>query len=130
LPKMAQAISQAPLQGQGFGATITYRSADPRVLQDEANGYYTTYAFEWGWLDIIFKFGLLLAIWYFFWLTKIGRQIWRCGPVGESLAIGLIVLTAVHFFSPYLNHPLGIGYLASLLVYLVNRQPYGSLSCR
>ena len=128
LPKMAQAIRQAPLQGQGFGATITYRSSDPRVLENDASGYYTTYAFEWGWLDIVLKFGLLLAIWYFFWLARAGWQVWRYKAVGESLAIGLVVLAAVHFFSPYLNHPLGIGYLAGLLVYLTNRHNHVSLS--
>jgi hypothetical protein len=28
-----------------------------------------------------------------------------------SLATGLIVLMAVNIFSPYINHPLGIGYI-------------------
>lgn len=122
LPKMVQAISQSPFLGQGFGATITYRSTDPRILENDSSGYYTTYAFEWGWLDIIFKFGLLLALWYFIWLGRLAWRSWRCGPVGEALAIGLLVLTAVHFFSPYLNHPLGIGFLAGMLVWLIKQK--------
>jgi hypothetical protein len=130
LPKMVEAIRQDPLLGQGFGATITYRSADPRILENESSGYYTTYAFEWGWLDIILKFGLLFAIWYFVWLGRLSWQAWRAGPVGQFLAIGLIVLAAVHFFSPYLNHPLGIGFLAGLIVWLSKQQNYVSLSRR
>lgn len=129
LPKMIQSISQAPLLGQGFGATITYRSADPRILENESSGYYTTYAFEWGWLDIILKFGLIWALWYFIWLGRAAQQAWRLGPIGENWTIGLLSITAVHFFSPYLNHPLGIIWLVGLLVWLVQQQ-YESLSNR
>ncbi len=127
LPKMVQAIGQSPFLGQGFGATITYRSADPRILENESSGYYTTYAFEWGWLDIIFKFGLWLALWYFLWLGRMLWFSWRSGPVGQALSIGLLVLLAVHFFSPYLNHPLGIGFLAGMLVWLIKQKNYVSL---
>lgn len=130
LPKMVQAIWQDPLLGQGLGATITYRSADPRILENKAGGYYTTYAFEWGWLDIIFKFGLLFALWYFVWLGRLGWQAWRAGPLGQALAIGLIVLAAVHFFSPYLNHPLGIAFIAGLMTWLTQQQTYAPLSRR
>lgn len=128
LPKMVQSIGQAPLLGQGFGTTITYRSADPRILENESSGYYTTYAFEWGWLDIILKFGLIWAIWYFSWLGRAAQQAWRIDIVGEGWTIGLLSIAAVHFFSPYLNHPLGIIWLVGLLAWLAQRQKYESLS--
>ncbi len=118
LPKMTEAIKKQPIFGHGFGATITYQSADPRVLAINNGGNYTTYAFEWGWLDIAFKFGLLWAIWYFWWLNRIAIISWRQGVLGQALTIGLLVLLAVHLFSPYLNHPLGIGYLSAMLTWL------------
>ncbi len=122
LPKMTEAIRQQPIVGHGFGATITYQSADPRALEISNGGSYTTYAFEWGWLDIAFKFGLFWAIWYFIWLGRTAFVSWRQGVLGQSLAIGLLVLLAVHLFSPYLNHPLGIGYLSAMLAWLTAKK--------
>ena len=51
-------ISQEPFFGQGYGATVTYLSQDPRVLENNPSGLYTTYAFEWGYLDIWLKLGI------------------------------------------------------------------------
>jgi len=130
LPAMLKSIVQAPLLGYGFGATITYISADPRVLAQNPQGSYTTYAFEWGWLDIIFKFGLILALWYLIWLIRLIGQAWRHGVVGQAWALGLSTLALVHVFSPYLNHPLGIIWLVGTIVWLSSHKHYESLhSC-
>ncbi len=98
--------------GSGFGATVTYQSSDPRLVAASANGLYTTYAFEWGWLDVWLKLGIFGLLAYLALFAKIifnGLKIG--GYLSLSLATGLAVLIAVNIFSPYLNHPLGIGYL-------------------
>ena len=51
--------------GRGFGATVTYQTRDPRILADNGSGEYTTYAFEWGWLDIWLKLGIFGLAAYF-----------------------------------------------------------------
>jgi len=112
LPPLWTAIKRNPVLGSGFGATVTYYSKDPRVLESTPAGEYTTYAFEWGWLDIWLKLGLLGLLTY---LILIGKIVYSGfglkNNLASSLAIGLIVVAVVSFFSPYTNHPLGIGYL-------------------
>jgi len=127
LPELWDEIKQSPILGQGFGATVTYKSSDPRVLESSPTGEYTTYAFEWGWLDIWLKLGLLGLISYLALLTKIIIDgIFRNKAKDKiiyGLTIGLIVISAVSIFSPYMNHPLGIGYLI-LCAAIINS--YGS----
>ena len=112
LPPLWQKIKQAPVMGQGFGATVTYKTSDPRILKTNPGGIYTTYAFEWGWLDVWLKLGILGLLAYLILFAKIiftGLKINT--TLSLSLVCGLIVLAAVNIFSPYVNHPLGIGYL-------------------
>ena len=112
LPPLWQEIKQAPIMGQGFGATVIYITSDPRVLAASPSGVYTTYAFEWGWLDVWLKlsiFGLLAYLILFAKIIFTGLKINTA--LSLSLAGGLIILVAVNIFSPYVNHPLGIGYL-------------------
>ncbi len=147
-PKLSRAIKVQPVLGQGFGATVTYKSSDPRIRAATLDGTYTTYAFEWGWLDIWLKLGLLgllayLALIFSFFAaagryflpppkkTKFWLKILNLWPkfrfqqnfdhnlIG-ALMVGLAVLAVVNFFSPYLNHPLGIGYLMAAAVTLDN----------
>ena len=96
----------------GFGSVVTYRTNDPRILSSSPNGLYTTYAFEWGWLDVWLKLGFLGLLAYIILFLKIitdGLKINK--SLSLSLTVGLLVLMAVNIFSPYINHPLGIGYL-------------------
>ncbi|MFH1662231.1 MAG: O-antigen ligase family protein [Candidatus Falkowbacteria bacterium] len=112
LPELWSEIKKAPILGQGFGATVTYKSSDPRVLEKSPDGEYTTYAFEWGWMDVWLKlgfFGLLSYLALIFFVILNGLKQRRHEIIG--LVIGLIVISVVSFFSPYMNHPLGIGYL-------------------
>ena len=112
LPELWQKIKTAPVLGQGFGATVTYKSNDPRVLATNYGGEYTTYAFEWGWLDIWLKIGILGLLAYLILFTKIIFDGLKINSFFSfSLATGLILILAVNMFSPYANHPLGIGYL-------------------
>ncbi|MFA6411034.1 MAG: O-antigen ligase family protein, partial [Candidatus Buchananbacteria bacterium] len=50
-------ISQKAVLGYGFGKQLTYISQDPRIVKNHPGGVYTTYAFEWGYLDIALKLG-------------------------------------------------------------------------
>jgi O-antigen ligase len=114
LPALFKEIKKNPLTGQGYGATVTYISSDPRVLQNNSSGEYTTYAFEWGYLDIWLKIGILGLIAYFCLLFVLIKAAFLQAKNREawfylSLAAGLVFLAAVNVFTPYLNHPLGIG---------------------
>lgn len=116
LPVLWRGIGTAPLFGSGFGATLTYESHDPRIVQ-ATGGTYTTYAFEWGWLDLWYKFGLIGALFLVILLIRLGYCAWcidRSSWVTWAILIGLVTITTVHFFTPYLNHPLGIGALLAL----------------
>jgi hypothetical protein len=116
--ELQKEIISSPILGKGFGATVTYKSSDPRILEKTADGLFTTYAFEWGYLDIWLKislFGLLAYLWLLFFLIKRGIKGGTWLPF--SLISGLIVLIVVNIFTPYLNHPLGIIYL--ILVSLI-----------
>ena len=120
LPELNKAIFKNPVLGQGFGTTITYITSDPRVLETSATGEYTTYAFEWGWLDIWLKLGFFGLLTYVLLIEKILRTsfLYIKNNIDEKenniilgLLIGLVMLVCVNVFTPYLNHPLGIGYL-------------------
>lgn len=107
--------------GSGFGKTVTYQSQDPRQ-QERGQGIYTTYAFEWGYLDIWLKMGILGLISYLILIYKIWQKGWlklktftdnfqQKKSLVLGFLLGIIVILATSIFSPYLNHPLGIGYL-------------------
>ncbi|MCE9586266.1 glycosyltransferase [Candidatus Uhrbacteria bacterium] len=100
LPILIDKALEAPILGHGFGATVTYQSADPRVVA-QTGGLYTTYAFEWGWLDLWIKFGILGPIVMLLLLASIIKKRPQLAPV-------IVTLAVVHVFTPYLNHPLGL----------------------
>lgn len=111
---------QYPLFGHGFGATVTYQSQDPRLLTEKnPTGSYTTFSFEWGYLDLWLKLGLIGCIVYLLFLSKTVRQARhtisqltnkqdRTILIGATF--GLVSLIFVHGLTPYLNHPLGISW--------------------
>ncbi len=120
LPVMKNAILEQPIFGQGLGKSLSYISSDPRVRQNDASGLYTTHAFEWGWLDLWMKLGLLglgAYLWLLYLIVKSTFRLIRTRPHTALPAIAsLVALIALNFFTPYLNHPLGFGYLAMLMV--------------
>ncbi len=123
LPVLVIEISGKPLLGYGFGKTVTYVSHDPRVLLINPTGTYTTYAFEWGYLDMVVKLGLIGLIVYLcmirelllqgvFALKKRAHELNTDTPAFISgLVFGIGALLVIHVFTPYLNHPLGIALL-------------------
>ncbi|MCX6795129.1 MAG: O-antigen ligase family protein [Candidatus Falkowbacteria bacterium] len=118
LPELWSKIKSEPVLGSGFGTTVTYRASDPRVLEINSLGTYTTYAFEWGWLDLWLKFGLFGVLAFVYLLVIIIRSNLRLkNVIGNSFAAGLIALMALHTFTPYLNHPLGIMFIVLASLY-------------
>jgi hypothetical protein len=121
LPVLTAQIKKAPILGTGFGTSLTYKSNDPRI-KNESNpeGWYTTYTFEWGYLDTITEMGiiglliylgLIAQIFYRGFAVMVSSVEPSAKPLYAGFLIGLIVLIVVNMFSPYLNHPLGISYL-------------------
>lgn len=109
-----------PLLGGGLGTTVTYATHDPRALASNPSGLYTTFAFEWGYLDLWLKLGFIGTLTY---LIMIGLILGRCLYLKQRLinpdeqqiiwwvGFGTIALVVVHALTPYLNHPLGIGWV-------------------
>jgi hypothetical protein len=118
LRPLVDASLEHPIFGSGFGRTITYISNDLRVREQFPDGRYTTYAFEWGYLDLWLKMGIV-GVAAYTWLVisvlraglvqRLEQAEMRPWTVGVMAAF--IALLAVHVFTPYLNHPLGIGWV-------------------
>ena len=131
LKPLSLGIVKHPIIGSGFGSNITYKTQDPRALQNNPDGLYTTTAFEWGYLDMIYKFGLAGLIVYLYLIIKIIRMILEkiksLPKQSKDLYLlygalfALIAVALTHGASPYLNHPLGIGIII-LLTVLVDKQ--------
>lgn len=114
LSPLSKGILKNPILGSGFGTKVTYKTSDPRVLQMDPSGEVATYAFEWGWLDLWVKVGFLGVLAYIGLILAILRRLYRRfrltnDSIYLGAAAGLLALAATHTFSPYLNHPLGIG---------------------
>lgn len=112
LPVLLDETKQRPLFGQGFGATATYISSDPRVLEKYPDGKYTTSAFEWGFLDIALKIGVLGLIAYLFLIFTVIRKAYlKKDNIYLAFSAIILFISITNFFTPYLNHPLGISIL-------------------
>jgi hypothetical protein len=117
LPPLITEISKSPFFGKGFGSTVTYYSSDPRILENNPQGKFTTFSFEWGWLDIWLKIGmggmlLYISMIIYLFYKKISYFLSNYSieaDIAMGITVTLLVVTAINIFSPYLNHPLGIG---------------------
>lgn len=112
LKPLITGIKKNILFGSGFGTEIMYKSNDPRILKTNKGGLYATSAFEWGYLDIWLKIGIIgltayLAFIFYVAFSLIKKESLYSLP----LFFGLIALIFSNIFTPYLNHPLGIGYI-------------------
>lgn len=106
-----QKIKTSLIIGHGFGSSVTYYSTDPRV-----RGLRTTSAFELGYLDQLLKFGLV-GLGLFGWLIWSVLKAMTRSRTRWLLGGSLVALLAVHLTTPYLNHPLGLGWLALCGIY-------------
>ena len=138
LKPLAVEIIKHPVIGSGFGTTVTYISSDPRIVSSTAGhtGEYTTFAFEWGFLDILLKLGLVGLVFsllryawqqvkFFNLKFPISKQL----PITQlpnfqtalalGLFLGLVALLVTNITTPYLNHPLGIGFVILMTVVVI-----------
>lgn len=126
LGPLVSAIRVHPFMGSGFGATVTYHSDDPRIKNAlNPTGSVSTYAFEWGYLDQWLKFGLVGILPFLGVLLGLlyrGWRVVRADPdaheITALLTAGMVFIMIVHITSPYLNHPLGLGYLMFIMLVL------------
>lgn len=117
LPVLVRHIGAHPVIGTGFGTAITYSSSDPRVARGGRPAKFTTTAFEWGWLDLAVKMGVSGLLIYLVFLKRLVQDCLlrlrardeETAAVSFGLLVALVALAFTHIFSPYLNHPLGIG---------------------
>jgi hypothetical protein len=122
LPELWKEIRENFIFGGGFGQTVSYRTSDPKILENNPDGYYTTYAFEWGWLDVWLKIGLFGGLFYLLFFLKLFKNSLRQNDLrGDVFALSLVVLVVVNFFTPYVNHPLGIGTFLFVAIALFHR---------
>lgn len=118
---MFNAIMESPIVGGGFGKEVTFISDDPRVREVNPSGEWTTYRFEWGYQDVWLKMGLLgliAFIAYAIVLTHAFLYTYRTQDnrwLAAGLYVSVIALFATHLFSPYLNHPIGLGTMLYVL---------------
>lgn len=111
-------IQKSPMIGQGFGSEVTYITEDPRVVAS-TGGIYKTYSFEWGYLDLMLKIGIIGLFIYALFLYKIfelGINVYKkCVDEEAAIIIGFLLafvsILVTHITTPYLNHPLGIGFI-------------------
>lgn len=125
LGPMVSEIKAHPLLGSGFGEEVTYISDDPRLRAVDPTGEVTTYRFEWGYHDIWLKMGLLGLFgfgWFFVTVISVAfESVYRRDAqawITVGLTAGLVMLFVANIFSPYLNHPIGLGYMLFLLPFL------------
>jgi len=112
LNPLADKFLSSPVFGSGFGTSVTYDTDDPR-----SKGLYTTYSFEWGYLDILVKTGLVGFLLYSLFIFKVMKQgikainktvSLQAHAVLLGLIFSLIFIVLTHITTPYINHPLGI----------------------
>lgn len=118
LKPLWQGINDHWLIGSGFGRQLTYISSDPRLQAQ--GGVVSTAAFELGWLDTWLDIGLLGLFALGWWIWLIISTAWRLANTlaGAMIVVLTITIITVHFFSPYLNHPLGLASLMFLTALL------------
>lgn len=122
-------IKKRPLFGSGFGATIEYESVTPGRA-----GMIRVFAIEWGFLDIVFKMGFVGLFAYLWLIWRIFKEGYKANQAISdklqnykviilSLLVSLFSLMVINITMPYLNHPLGIGYiiLSAFIFYNVHR---------
>jgi len=133
LVPVQEKITARPIIGNGFGTTIEYESVTP-----EKQGLLRVYLVEWTYLDIWMKLGiiglgaysaLLIVVFqegYRFLKQKItpaadllkeihaqeyNRTKGSRGVLVIALLVALFGFLITNVTTPYLNHPLGIGFL-------------------
>lgn len=113
LPTLLDKIKAEALFGHGFGATVVFTTFVPGTEMIE---YVSAYLFEWTYLDILVKIGLIGLAAFAFFAISLFRLLLRCYRYGNEAVTRWLIVSLVAFFivnvtTPYLNHPIGIGWL-------------------
>jgi len=120
---MWETILEKPIAGNGFGKAVTFLSDDPRVRALSPNGMWSTTAMEWGWLELWLKMGILGPIGFMIIFLYLIREFFAYKNtdhawIGLGFVSALVFLSLTHFFSPYLNHPIGLGFILFAFLFL------------
>jgi len=125
LDALMDKVIDHPILGSGFGTAVSYSTEDPRIISELGGEQYSTYRLEWGWHDIWLKMGLLgllSFILYFAFTLFVGWQTiknYSFKWLAVGLLAGLIGLFVTHIFSPFLNHPIGLGYMLFVIPFWI-----------
>ena len=124
LGPMWETIAEQPFIGHGFGKEIVFQTDDPRAREQDASGLRRTHAFEWGWLELLVKMGMVS--WMGFAALFVSNIFGLKGYlktekswVGFAFISALVMLYVTQTFSPYLNHPIGLGFLLFLVPFFL-----------
>jgi hypothetical protein len=128
LTPMLNTIFESPLVGHGFGKAVTFQTDDPRIRAFSPDGTWSTTSMEWGWFELWIKMGLLGPAAFLYAAYELIKRLWTYrwteqAWLGLALVTGIVFIYGTHFFSPYLNHPIGLGYLLFLVPFLPNKKP-------
>ncbi len=131
-------IAEHPIIGSGYGTVIQYKSVVPGHA-----GILKVFAFEWSYLDTITEIGILglaIYLWFIWKIFKSGfNLISKFKNSSNSrefnykyLIVGLLAtlfgLVIINITTPYLNHPLGIGYLLIICITFVSFEKINDIS--
>lgn len=113
-------IKAHPVLGSGLGDTLTY--SDPKT-----GGVLTTRQFDWGYLEIWAKLGLLGFICSLLLLSYLIVKTWHrtsdtqpLSSLGAGLSGGLIAQAFMTITTPALFHVLGVFFLIFAITYIQN----------
>lgn len=128
LGPMIDEVKARPILGSGFGETVTFTTDDPRARAINPDGTWTTFSLEWGWLELWIKMGILgpIAFLWLFVVSVLGLMPYLKTDrawLGIGLLSALVMLYVTHVFSPYLNHPIGLGFLLFLVPFYLKHDP-------
>lgn len=123
LSPMIELVKEGPVFGNGFGQPVTFITDDPRIRAIHPDGSWTTTSMEWGWLELWIKMGILGPLSFltlFVYMTIAATMMFKTEKawVGVWVIGSSVFLYLTHFFSPYLNHPIGIGLILVSFIFL------------
>jgi len=127
LDPMIALVKTQPIVGHGFGQKVAFITDDPRIRAEQPDGFYETYALEWGWVELWLKMGILGPLAFLYAAFFLIRGLWgylreERAWLGVGLISAIVFLYVTHIFSPYLNHPLGLGVLLFVVPFLKETQ--------
>ncbi len=126
LDPMIESIKSNPIEGAGFGSIVTFTTDDPRAREINPSGEWSVVAMEWGWLEIWLKMGVIAPIAFAYLLFMTAKMLLTERTEHQWMSVGLVsglvFLTVTHFFSPYLNHPIGLGFILFCIPFIPEKK--------